>query len=109
MKVIYRNTHESIPLCISFSPRDNLLAWTSFDGSLTRVQDVISADLPGPNVKTASRKPLPPARLRGTLDTMADAVDFDNDDWVIDDLPDASFKDDSKMKYGDRYMKEMGE
>jgi len=108
-KVIYRNTSESIPISISFSPSENLLAWTCLDGSLLRVQDTISKDLGDPNKKVSEKKVPTTTVTRNALDPLNDiqtTMDYD-DDWVIDDLGDG-YKDEPAREPGERYTKEMG-
>jgi chromosome transmission fidelity protein 4 len=107
-KVILRQTAESIPICMAFSPSENLLAWTCLDGSLVRLQSAIPTEFHGPNQKTSERKSTAsaPRDANDPLDENDVAMDYD-DDWVIDDLGDA-FKDKPAREANGQYTKEMG-
>ncbi|KAI0268637.1 WD40 repeat-like protein [Gloeopeniophorella convolvens] len=92
---------------LAFSPTKNLLAWTDFGGSLYRWSDPIPSSSPSPIASVSSSNLTRPVR-RGATPTLFDddnaaqktgrrpldgdvgAVDeFENEDWILDDLGDA--------------------
>lgn len=109
---------------LAFSPFQNLLAWTDTDGALTRWHDVIPKSSPDPvKMSSAATSAAVPGVRKGTptlFDQEADAkmddrnvdldedigVDFDNDDWILDDLGDGMVDDEKKWaaKEGVREM-----
>ncbi|KAI0930326.1 hypothetical protein AcW1_009052 [Taiwanofungus camphoratus] len=103
---------------MAFSPSQNLLAWADMDGVLTRWPEPIPASSPDPVKAVAGvGSATVPVRRKGTptlFDDEADsakggkrdanvdldedaAMDFDNDDWILDDLG-GGMDDDSEEK-----------
>jgi hypothetical protein len=105
---------------MAWSPSQNLLAWTDNEGVLTRWQGCIPPDGIDPvQASSSAFKSLPAAKKHAVAglfdeaeakevvadpdadmheDTTLDAVDFDNDDWILDDLGGAMDDDDEKDK-----------
>lgn len=115
---------------MAFSPSQNLLAWADMDGVLTRWPEPIPASSPDPVKAVAGvGSATVPVRRKGTptlFDDEADsakggkrdanvdldedaAMDFDNDDWILDDLG-GGMDDDSEEKRwsAEDGVKEMG-
>lgn len=104
---------------MAFSPTQNLLAWTDFEGVLTRWPDPIPATAPDPvKVSSGMDTTTVPLKRRGTptlFDDEADAakgskgadvdldedlgVDLDNDDWILDDLGGGMNDDDGEKRW----------
>ena len=112
---------------IAFSPTRNLLAWTDFAGSLYRWSDPIPSSSPSPvaSVSTSLTRPI----RRGPTPTLFDdgvmahksnpqanedidlrgADDFENDDWILDDVGDGMVDDvGAQGDGGGEFVKEMG-
>lgn len=88
---------------IAFSPTRNLLAWTDFAGSLFRWSDPIPSSSPSPVASAPTSGLARPVR-RGPTPTLFDddrvaarshqkgdvamggVDDFENDDWILDDV-----------------------
>lgn len=113
---------------IDFSPTKNLLAWTDFAGSLYRWSDPIPSSSPSPVASTSTSALTRPVR-RGPTPTLFDdeadghaskqqvnedtglggADDFENEDWILDDVGDG--REDDVGVQGDNdheFVKEMG-
>jgi chromosome transmission fidelity protein 4 len=109
-KVLFRQTPDHIPCCISFSPSENLLAWTCMDGTLVRLTNPITSDFPDPNQKVSERKAVSTTSAKRDYDPFGDddtvPAEYD-DDWVIDDLGDG-LRDEPARETGGHYAKEMG-
>ncbi|KZT00847.1 WD40 repeat-like protein [Laetiporus sulphureus 93-53] len=123
----YDGKQTAIITQMAFSPSQNLLAWTDMDGVLTRWAEPIPATAPDP-VKlapgTASMTvPIKRKAIPMLFDDEADAekakddeldvnetveVDYENDDWILDDLGGAMDDDSEEKKWsGKDGVKEM--
>ncbi|CCM06867.1 uncharacterized protein FIBRA_09175 [Fibroporia radiculosa] len=88
---------------MAFSPSQNLLAWTDVEGVLTRWPGAIPASAPDPvKASIGSGTATVPVKRKATSSLFDDDVDaakgdgvdlddgmaaeFDNDDWILDDL-----------------------
>jgi hypothetical protein len=113
---------------ISFSPTRNILAWTDFAGSLYRWSDPIPSSSPSPVASTSTSALTRPVR-RGPTPTLFDdeavghtskqqaneddglggADDFENEDWILDDVGDGMVDDvGAQGDDGQEFVKEMG-
>ena len=112
---------------LSFSPTKNLLAWTDFAGSLYRWSDPIPSSSPSPVASTSTSALTRPVR-RGPTPTLFDdeavghssrkqtdedvglggADDFENEDWILDDVGDGMEDDVAQGDDGHEFVKEMG-
>ena len=112
---------------IAFSPTRNLLAWTDFAGSLYRWSDPIPSTSPSPVASAPTSALTRPVR-RGPTPTLFDddqvapkshqkddvaiggADDFENEDWILDDIGGGLEEDDigAQADDGNAFVKEMG-
>lgn len=113
---------------IAFSPTKNLLAWSDFAGSLHRWSDPIPSSSPSPVASVSTSASTRPVR-RGPTPTLFDdeatahksnqqanedidqggADDFENEDWILDDVGDGMADDVGANGDNDNeFVKEMG-
>ncbi|KAI0256176.1 WD40 repeat-like protein [Lactifluus subvellereus] len=97
---------------ITFSPTKNLLAWTDFAGSLYRWSDPIPSSSPSPVTSVSTSALTRPSRRGPTLTLFDDEAvahkpnrqtnedvgiggvdDFENEDWILDDIGDGMEED----------------
>jgi len=111
-----------------FSPNKNLLAWTDFAGSLYRWSDPIPSSSPSPVASVSTSASTRPVRRAPTPTLFDDeaiahqpnqqanedidlggAADFENDDWILDDVGDGMADDVGAIgDNGNEFVKEMG-
>ena len=93
---------------LAFSPTDNLLVFTSLDGSFQRWKEPIAADLPSPVITEAAQAKRVDKLLDddfGDVDDLdekgEDLEDLDDmaDDWIVEDQ-EGYGKDDEERKWG---------